>query len=339
MADIAMADTPVEVSVNTESLDEFEQLFHGKAVAKSDETEDVVDTAEETPVDDTDETEDETTEEAETEGEETPDEDAEDPEDEEEIVLKPKKKSAKDRIDELTAEKYAERRLREDTERRLADLERQLREAEPKQEAKPANTPRPPHPDDVDDRGQALYPMGEFDRNFVADVSRFESTQQLAALREEMRLEAETTRQQAEDRVRFDTWNTKLDKTTETLPDLRETIAGLEKNFSNIDPNYGLYLSQTIMGMDAGPEVLYYLANHPEEADRIVASGPTGATLALGRLEARIQSALTKKANPQPRVTTAQRPPVNTRGSGAKAPIRADTENLDDFEKLFYSKK
>ncbi len=339
-----MADTPVEVDINTDNLDEFEALFSGKATAKTVEQE--TPTEEEvTPVEDTDETEQTETEaETEVEGDETPDgEDEAETEDEEEIVLKPKKKSAKDRIDELTAEKYAERRLREETERRLADLERQLRESntkEPRQEPIPPRADnRGPHPDDVDANGQALYPLGEFDRNYVAAVSRFESEQNVAALREELRIEAEQARQAAEDRVRFESWNAKLDKTSEDLPDLRESIAGLEKNFLNLDPNYGTYLAQTIMSLDAGPQVLYYLANHPDEADRIVASGPTGATLALGRLEARIQSALTKKATATPRVTTAQKPPMITRGTGSKTAIRADTENLDDFEKLFYNKK
>lgn len=336
-----MADTPVEVDVNTDNLDEFTALFNGKATAKApeptpDEIEDV------DPVDDTDETE----EQIETDPEDAPDGDEEaevedaDAEDEDANILKPKpkKNTAKDRIDELTAEKYAERRRADALETRLADLERRLREPEPKPAPQEQVETGRINPDAVDKDGQLLYPLGEFDPQYVADLTQHIIKRDLAAARETMRQEAEQTKQQEADRQIAAQWENKLNESAKEIPDLRESIKSLDTHFANIEPKYGVYLAQTIMGLDSGPEVLYYLANNPDEADTIVAAGPTGATLALGRLEARIQAALSRKATPPPRQTTAPKPAAQTRGSGARHSARADTDNLDDFEKLFFKK-
>lgn len=336
-----MADTPVEVDVNTDDLDQFNLLLQGKAAPKAATTADPEPTDEDVPVDDADELEQETDDQ---ETEEAPDGDADDTdeevEDEPEDILKPKpkKNTAKDRIDELTAEKYAERRRADELERRLAAMEAKLREPEPKTTQQDNASVDAPDPDAVDKDGNLLYPLGEFDPKYAAALTKHLVQQDLAEGRRQMQLEAQAARQQEADRALAESWETKLTKSTEEIPDLRETIKSLDAHFENLDPQYGVYLAQTIMGLDMGPEVLYYLANNPDEADKIVASGPTGATLAIGRLEARIQNALAKKATPPVRNTAAPKPPANTRGTGARMTVRADTDDLDAFEKQFFKK-
>jgi hypothetical protein len=250
---------------------------------------------------------------------------------------KPKKNTAKERIDELTAEKYAERRRADELERRLAALEAERREPEPKP-APQVQTADAPDPDAVDKDGNLLYPLGEFDPRYNADMTRYHVQKDLAEARQQMQAEAQAAKQAEADRALAMAWETKLNKSTEEIPDLRETIKSLDTHFADLEPQYGVYLAQTIMGLDMGPEVLYYLANNPDEADKIVASGPTGATLAIGRLEARIQNALAKKATPPVRNTAAPKPPANTRGTGARLTVRADTDYLNAFEKLFFKK-
>jgi len=341
--------TPVEVDVNTENLEEFEQLFHGKAIAKPAVEPEAVneETVDENDIDPVEDNADETEQEL---NETDPELEAEEPEDkdtdEDDLLAKPKsnKKSAKDRIDELTAEKYAERRLREDTERRLADLERQLREKTQEPVAPVRRAPVDqdlPTPDDMDANGNLLYPLGQYDPDYIADYSKAVIRKETAAAQEQLKQSAEQAKQQEAEKAQIAAWEGKLTKSNEAIPDLIETIGTLQDHLVGIEPNYGTYLAQTIMSMDNGPEVLYYLANHPQEVDKIVASGPTGATLALGRLEARIQSALTKKAaTPTPRVTAVSPPPVTTRGNGpARSAIRPDTDNLNEFEELFYKRK
>lgn len=340
-----MADTPVEVDVNTDNLDDFTALFNNKAPAKAPEPEAVEAPEDVTPVDDTDETEEQEdapapdeVEAPDGEADETDEDVTDEDEDENILAPKPKKKTVKDRIDELTAEKYAERRRADELERRLAAIESQRQEPEPKPAPRVKTVEDVIDPDAVDDDGNILYPLGEFDPKYVADMTKQIIQRDLAAAREAVRQEAEAAKQHEADTAAALAWEGKLNEVTKDIPDLRETIASLDTHFADIEPQYGVYLAKTIMGLDSGPEVLYYLANNPDEADKIVASGPTGATLALGRLEARIQSALAKKTTP-PRATQAPKPPATTRGSGARGTVRGDTDNLDEFEALFFKKK
>jgi hypothetical protein len=43
-----------------------------------------------------------------------------------------------------------------------------------------------------------------------------------------------------------------------------------------------------MMGLDNGPDVMHYLSQNIGEAQKIVASGPAAATIAIGRLDARL---------------------------------------------------
>ena len=92
------------------------------------------------------------------------------------------------------------------------------------------------------------------------------------------------------------------------------------------------------MEMDAGPDVFYYLANNLEEAEKIVNAGPRKATIALAKLEAQFVSAKIDKAPPV-KVTKAPAPPPQLKGSAvAKASVPLDTDDLDAFSKVLFSK-
>lgn len=360
---MADAETPVEVDVNTDNLDDFELLFAGKAkqadAPAATTTDEEVDN--DTPVDDdTDATDDEPVEDEPSDPEESGEEDDGEPKDEEaedeedDDIFKPKPKSkqtAKERIAELTAarrgaerELEAERTARADLERRLRALEESRKspsEDDPNRNPQPRRKeadPNAPRFDDVFEDGSPVYPLGEFDPQYVADMTDYRFEQRMKQVDAQRAQEAEQQARQAEDAKLAQAWEGKLTKAEEELPDLRPTIKVLDAEFGSLDPNYGMYLAQTIMSMDAGPEVLYYLANNVDEARDIVAAGPQGATLKLGKLEAKIQSALAKKAAKPVRTTKAAKPPVTTRGTGSRGATRGDTDNLDAFEKEFFKR-
>jgi len=350
-----MADTPVEVDVNTDNLDEFDLLFSGKAqpkTAPAAEPEPEVDEEDVTPVEDADAAE-EVEENAEEPVEEQPAEEegeAEveaEAEPEEEDILKPRKKTFQERIDEITADKHNERRRAEAAEARAAELERQLRErnTEPKPQAQPEVDfdEQAPDPDALDEYGRAIYPQGEYDPKYLADATRHMVRQQLAAEKAERDQAAAISEADAARQTLTTQWNAKLAESEKTLPDLRESLARLQPKLAIMPPDLGVFLAETVMGMDNGPEVLYYLSNHPDETDAIVSLGATRAVIALGKLEAKVQSALAKrKETPPARVTNAPKPVAAVpRGTGgpARTSVRADTENLDEFEKLFYNRK
>lgn len=109
--------------------------------------------------------------------------------------------------------------------------------------------------------------------------------------------------------------------------------------FEGIDPAYGQYLTDTLMEMEAGPEVFYYLSNNLEEAQEIVNAGPRRATIALAKIEAQLVGS---KIDPNPpiKVTKAPTPPPQVKGSAvSKGAIRPDTDDLDAFSKALFTKK
>lgn len=323
------------------NLDDFEKDFFGKAKTAS--TEEVVEEVSE--------------EEAEGDEEvlENPEEDdsleTEDEQDEEEQPEPKGKKrhSAKERIDELTADKYSEKRAREAAEQRLESALRELetlkagREKEEPEALRTQLPPEAPNPDAVDKNGNPIYELGEFDPRYIRDLTKFTITEETKAA-EQARAQKEWEEGVAAAQQELaNQWVEKVEKAEETIPTLRDDITSLTDTFEKIDPNYGEYLAMTIMQCENGPEIMHYFSNNIGEAQKIVAAGPAAATLAIGRLEAKLSKQPSTNQEEQTRnkqkVSEAPTPPESgARGVSGRVPIRPDTDNLEAFEKIFYKK-
>lgn len=325
------------VAPDTDDLDAFTDLFNGKAR----EPEPVVDEdsepeAPEPEVEvETDEPEDDTLAPDETDDEvDEPKEDADpDPEPE----PKPESRSQK-RIKELVAKNREQERAYAELARKVAELEQA---GKPKEPVAPAAVdPKAPTADDLNPDGTEKYPLGEFDPLYIRDLSDYSMERKYNELKEkdaQERAAAEAAEAQA--RLVHD-WSEKLAKAEDKYPDMLEKNEILEDTFVDLDPAYGEYLASTIMSMDYGVDVLYYLANNVDEAKRIASSGPTKATIALGRLEAKFADDAAEKQLKKPKVSQAPTPPPSVnKGSAARTAIPADTDDLDAFEKVFYAKK
>jgi hypothetical protein len=180
------------------------------------------------------------------------------------------------------------------------------------------------------------YPLGEFDPQYLKAMVEHmltakEREQQEAQRRAEM---------QAEVGQRQEVWNEKLVDARERYPDFQEKGEQMLSVFEGIDPEYGQYLTDTLMDMDAGPDVFYYLANNIEEAEQIVQAGPRKATIALGRLEAKFaKDRGSQTSNPSTKVTKAKAPPPRVKGSSVSAPIDPlNTDDLDAFAQVLFKK-
>lgn len=328
--------TPVEL--DSDDLDTFSATFFGQK-----EPEPAATTVEED--EDVDEAEDDATE-TETQTKDTEDDALapEEPEEEEPEAAAPKKSKAQERIDELTGKYRSEERKVQELEQRINDLVAKL-------EKNPAETPAPvkatapvadpdePTPTDKLEDGNYKYPLGELDPKYIKDlmVHTYE-----AKAREDRRVaeEAAAKRQFEEAKNAIESeWADKVSSTRERYPDFNEKGQQLLGTFENIDSAYGEYLSNVIMSMEYGPDVLYYLANNPSEAKTIVDSGPQRATIALGRLEARFS--VSDSATPvQKKVTKAPPPPPTNKGATAvKGSVPPDTDDLDAFSREFFLSK
>lgn len=327
------------VDPNTDNLDDFSALFHGEAKelevkdanpqSEEDDDQDVTSQEETDAEDDTlVETDDDT------------DDDAED--DGDDIAPEPeqKKKSRfQERIDELTNRaKEAEARERETA--------RKVEEILAREKAKEAPAAKPeamevgaPTPEDVKADGSEKYPLGEFDPLYIRDLTRFTISQETERAKAEAAEENQKRQVEQAQAQLVTEWSGKLTSAQERYPDLLEKNASLEDTFRDIEPSYGEYLATTIMSMEYGTDVLYYLGNNVEEAKRIAASGPTKATIALGRLEAKFADAKAEKQLQKPKVSKAPAPAPTNKGSSVNKVVPADTDDLDAFSAMFFAKK
>lgn len=271
-----------------------------------------------------------------------PDSEEESEEEEVEETPKPKKKnSAQERINELTAEKQEARRERDAIRREFEALKAAVEKEAPKEAPKGLREQLPvdaPHPDATGEDGNPLYELGEFDPKFIRDLTKFTIAEETKAAKAEAAKEAQTQAIEASRQELVTAWGVKLEKAEETLPEIRDNIKGMTEVFADIEPVYGEYLASTVMSSEFGPEIMNYLSQNIGEARKIVASGPAAATLAIGRLEAKFVSPSKQEKNSDAKIVSkAPNPPEGkTKGQGGRFAVRADTENLDAFEKEFF---
>lgn len=316
-----------------DNLDDFENLFYER------ETAEVEDKADEIEEEVTDEVEDEESDTDATEADEDEVDEADPESDEDEEDEKPQRrnrKTAKERIQELTAAKHESERRELETLRRLQELEAKQNER-PEVKETPKLEAEAPSPDAVDAKGEAVYPLGEFDPAYIRDLTRYTiSVEQKAAQKAEETRRSEEASNAARAKAQ-EAWVEKLATAEEEIPELREKIIGLSNTFNGLDAGYGQYLVDVVQSLPNGPQILAYLSDNQKEAQQIVNSGPTHATIALGRLDALVARQAVK--DKVVKVTKAPPAPKQTpRGSG-KASMLPDTDDLDAFEKQFFKKK
>lgn len=317
-------------------LDEFEKDFYqqrelepekadGPDEEEDDSTEEVPENEDNNPL--------ATDEPSEEEEEETPEE--------EEPKPQPKKNSAQQRIERLLERERLANERADALERRLAALENGTSK-EVKAESEPTQLrdtlhADAPNPDAVDDKGEPIYALGEFDPKYIRDLTRYTIKVETEAVEKERAAAAEQAKIADERNQIAQTWAEKVEKAEEDHPDIRERLGELQDVFGNLDPAYGEYLATTVMQSDYGAEIMYYLSQNIGEAQKIVASGPAAATLAFGRLEARFEKPQQEEKRNTNKVSKAPEPPsVPTRGSNGKFQVSGDTDDLDAFEREFY---
>lgn len=321
-------DTPV---VDTsDDLDAFSSTFFGQKTdtpepASSEEAE-APDTELDAPEEDTHSEDDTLADEDDLDDDQTPEPEAE---------VKPKKNRFQERIDELTAGKR-------EAERRLADLEAKFNKPpEPAPAPVVAKVEEGPLPDDVTADGTEKYPLGEFDPQYIRDLTRHTLHTEREAMKIQEQAEVQKQTLETERTALQSDWQEKLGPAQERYPDFQEKSADLIGSFGGIEPKYGEYLTTAIMSMDYGTDVLYYLASNPAEARAIVNSGATKATIALGRIESKFAVADAEKVIARPKVSNAPTPParINKGSAVSKPTVDGDTDDLEAFSSEFFKKR
>lgn len=327
---------PQEVDLDTFAADFFGQKKADPEPASSESDEDADAEESDAQEEDTQNSEDDTLADE--------DDEEQDGEQAEEIAHepKPKKNRFQERIDELTtARREAEReaaKLRADFEEVKKQLEKVNGKTDPTPKTSDDGRPKP---DALNEDGSAKYELGEFDPQFQADLVTHLFEQKQKEMETKAAEQAEEKAIQAQREALEAGWNEKLGPAQERYPDFMDKGQQLVDSFDGIDQAYGEYLTATLMSMEFGPDVLYYLANNPDEAKKIVNSGPTKATVALGRLEAKFADAELEKQKARPKVSKAPPPPSHRNKGSAAAVVDVpdDTDDLDLFSQKLFAKK
>ena len=141
--------------------------------------------------------------------------------------------------------------------------------------------------------------------------------------RERTRKEADArTAQEEAARTEQERWTAKVKaarKAHDDYDDLIDTVV--------IPAGPGVLAARQAMLEDEhGAELLYHLAKHPKELERIAALSPASAVLAIGKLSAKFDIPATE-TNGKPRITGAPKPPPP---SGR--PSKATPDSIDDPE-------
>lgn len=319
--------------VDDSDLDSFSTDFFGQKTvepepASSEEPEENADATA-----DRDATEDnqEDTQEAE---EDVKSDEADDPEDAPEE--KPKGKNrAQERISELNAKWREEQRRAAELEAKLAAL----------QNPTPKNIPEPtsngaPNSDDLKEDGTPKYPLGDFDPAFMRDLAAYTAKEQFEQYIKQQEEQKQAQAKEQEKSALVDSWNERLNPALERYPDFQEKAVELFESLSDIDPDYEDYISATIMQLDYGPDVLYYLSSNPDEARAIINSGPVKSAVLLGRLESKFAVAEAEKTLARPKISKAPTPPPTNKGTSiSRGSVAPDTDDLEAFEKVFNVRK
>jgi phage-related minor tail protein len=164
------------------------------------------------------------------------------------------------RINKITAEKYAEKRKAEDLQRRYDELVASQ---------KPAET-KAPTLEDYD------YDESAFN---AASISH-QVKQGMALESQRLQQEGITTRQEAANQQRADTFNAQVAKVTKEHPDYQERIKTL--------PEFKQDTLDAIMSSEKGAEIALALSDQLDLAEEIANASPMVAAMKLGELSARL---------------------------------------------------
>lgn len=235
----------------------------------------------------------------------------------EEPPLEPKaKKTAQQRIDELTW--------------KAAEAERREKAAQDRLEAalagkQPTAAPQAPASGDRPDPND--YEFGEEDAAFIRDDARFEARMEFEADRRR----EEGERSQAVARQAFD--QRKAEAFPEGESDSFKAFCALE--------TVPTALNDIIMISDVGPQLAAHYGDNKTDLERLSAMPLHLQAYEILKVEGRLAAATAAPAQaenpkPQPKIATdAPNPAPQVRGSGGQFKVAADTDDFAAFEKAY----
>lgn len=237
---------------------------------------------------------------------------------EEDDVPKRKPSRAQKRIRKLVREKSdVEARLNQ----REAELRVLLRQLEgqgqkPNGQAQPQD--QDPEPNQADYQDYLQY-----QKDVAAWSGRQETRKILQAERQAVQKAQAQNRQEKAEAARVEGAQGVFERGAEAYEDFQE-VASTEMPITDA-------MTDAIMDMEAGHEVLYHLGQNPEEAERIAELRPVSQIRELTKLEAKLTGPKPKAA-PKPKKTTSATEPLKpVKGAGGSRKVDPDEMPMKEY--------
>lgn len=177
-----------------------------------------------------------------------------------------------ERINKITADKYAERQKAEEERKRAEALQTQLDELK-------AASNKPPVMDEYDDPDK-----------FQADLINYQVSQQLSQAQKEQQARAEAEEQAA--------------RNSRIQAEYAERVKALNKpdysEKANAIPQLPVEIVSEIMQREDAAELVYHLGSHLDVADKLATMSPLAAMAEVGRLSANLSQTPSISAAPNP---------------------------------------
>ncbi len=232
------------------------------------------------------------------------------------------KKSAKERIGEITRQREEARR---ESSERAAEVERLRAENEALKAGK-APPAAAADPDAEPDPEKFEY--GTLDPAYQAAVRKYDRDQ----IRKEMAADRQAEAAQSKDAelgAKFDAQVEALD--AEVGDYVEKVVVGAQEKRWALSAELGALVKQS----DVGAKIAYHLASNPEESIALYRKSPLEQAAWFGRKEAELTAPTGKPSGKQPALSKADPPADNVRGQGGKFAPNAATTDFSKFEQDF----
>jgi hypothetical protein len=205
------------------------------------------------------------------------------------------KRSARERINELT--------------KRAHEAEREVQRLREASERKPAESTEKPIPDR----------FGSYDE-YVEALADWKADQRVAESFKRRDAERAQAAEARAAEAKAQAWHERQSALREDTPDY-DAVVG--KSSVQVAP----HVVDTLLDSDLGPELVYHLAKHPETVKRINSLSPLAAAREIGRIEA----TLSNPAAPQIKPASKAPAPITPVRSSAPAAVDLASANMDQY--------
>jgi hypothetical protein len=251
-----------------------------------------------------------------------------------ETVAEERTEEQKAAKDEKSANRFTKqtRELRE-AQRLIAELKAKLEPAEPA-----PLTVKPEMGNDVASKAPKAedYRYGELDPQYMQDIADYRADLRIEAFRKELAEQNQAAQQATAAQREAAALREKAEQVTQAgsskYADFNEVVVqGAQNQEWTLTKEMFELAAETSVPAD----VLYHLASNPEEADRVATLPLAQQALWFGRMEAKLA---TPDTPPARKLTQAPEPMASVRGSGSRATVPDDTDDLDAFSRKFFKR-